>query len=93
MGCPIESRFICSDDQRLLDQQALVVIVTPQDSKVPPVHFMASILYVFGYGRGVIVVFRSFFFLSLLDDMGTLSILVIVGHGRSQCFVLISNSR
>jgi hypothetical protein len=88
VGCPIESRFVCSDDQRLFDHHALRVVVTPQDSKVPPVHFMVSIMYMFGYGRGIFAVFRSF-----LDVTGVLTIVVIVGHCRSQCFHSIPNSR
>ena len=48
MSGTIESRFMGLYDQRLFDQKAVDVIVTPNDSKVLPVHVMTGCFFVFG---------------------------------------------
>ena len=50
MSGTIEPRFMCLNDQRLFDQKAVDDIVTPNDSKVSPVHVMTGCFFVFGNG-------------------------------------------
>ena len=90
MDGSIESRFMSLNDQRLLDQKAVDVVVTPNNAKVLPVHMMTGMFFVFGDRRGAVDVLRSFFRRRLVV---TLSIVLRVGHRISQCCCSITNSR
>ena len=47
MGCSIESRFLDCNDQRLFDQKAIDVAVTPHDTEILPVHLVTGTFFVF----------------------------------------------
>ena len=49
-----------SNDQRLFDQKAVDVVVSPQNTKILPVHVMARTFFVFGDRGGVVDVLRLF---------------------------------
>ena len=90
MGGSIESKFIGSNDQRLFDQKAIDVAVTPHDTEILPVHLVTGTFFVFCDRRGVIDVLRSS---SSLRRVVGLSIFVCVGHRGGQCCCPISYSR
>ena len=79
---------MCPNDQRLFDQKAVDVVVTPHNSEILPVHVVTGRFFVFGNRRGVIDVFLSFG-----RRMETLSNVVCVSHHSGQCYGLIADSR
>ena len=89
MGSSIESRFMGSNDQRLFDQKAIDVAVTPHDTEILPVHLVTGTFFVFCDRRGAIDVLRSFF---RLRRVVALSIVACVGHRGGQCCCLVSYS-
>ena len=90
IGGSIESRFVRSNDQRLLDQEAVDDVVTPHDAKVLPVHVVTVLFFVFGDRGGAVDVLRAFL---RRRRVVALSIVVCVGHRNSQCCCPIANSR